>query len=474
MSIFVAILGLALLIFIHEVGHFGAALAVGMRPRGFSIGFGPPLAKVRRNDIDYAFRAVPLGGYVTIPGMTRPQESDVDAFFGGAIRDAPELVGPAERLKRALAADDFAQARVELDAFSTAAGDDSSNGTKRGVRHIEDSLSDDAYWRQPIWKRIVAIAAGPATNLAFAVVIFAIVLMSAGGKPTTVVADVIDGRPAQDVGLQPGDRILEIDGARVTPTQITERISGSEGGALILAVLRDGERVMLGPVRATLDDGVYRLGFVLGGEPFGFAESWQESVLLTVRLTGEIGKSLANIIHKEGREQIASPIGIVDESSSAVDRGWESYLAVLAFISLSLGLLNLLPLLPLDGGHIVFARCREGARAGDSARDLRTRLRGGNRRRAAALLHRPQQRSGRSRRRLMASERQISVGGVAIGGGAPVVVQSMTLTKTHDVEATTAQIAALASAGCELVRVAVPKTEDADALPRSCACRRCR
>src|SRR2546422_6346672 len=66
----------------------------------------------------------------------------------------------------------------------------------------------------------------------------------------------------------------------------------------------------------------------------------------------------------------------------------------------------------------------------------------------------------------MASERQISVGGVRIGGGAPVVVQSMTLTKTHDVEATTAQIASLASAGCEVVRVAVPKTEDAEALPQ--------
>src|SRR5438046_4724630 len=66
----------------------------------------------------------------------------------------------------------------------------------------------------------------------------------------------------------------------------------------------------------------------------------------------------------------------------------------------------------------------------------------------------------------MASERQISVGGVKIGGGAPVVVQSMTLTKTHDVEATTAQIAALVSAGCEVVRCAVPKTEDAEALRR--------
>jgi regulator of sigma E protease len=360
MSIAVAILGLAFLIFIHEVGHFGAALAVGMRPRGFSIGFGPPIAKVRRNDIDYAFRAVPLGGYVTIPGMTRPQASDVDAFFGGAVREAPELVGPSERLKRALAASDFEQAKVELDAFATAAeSQDGANGIRRGLRHVGDSLSEDAYWRQPIWKRIVAIGAGPATNLVFAVVIFAIVLMSAGGKATTTVEEVFDATPAQAVGLLAGDRILEIDGARVSPEQVTERIRGSEGGQLMLLVLRNGERVTLGPVRPELvEEGnleVYRLGFQLGAEPLGAVESMQEAVTLTLRLTGEIGKSLANIIHKEGREQIASPIGIVDESSSAVDRGWESYLAVLAFISLSLGLLNLLPLLPLDGGHIVFA-----------------------------------------------------------------------------------------------------------------------
>jgi regulator of sigma E protease len=356
MSILVAILGLAFLIVIHELGHFYGALATGMRPRGFSIGFGPPLAKVRRNNIDYAFRAIPLGGYVTIPGMTRPQPSDVDAFFGGAIRDAPELVGPAERLKRSLSAEDWGQARIELDAFEgTVRESGSSAGTERGLKHIRDSLSEDAYWRQAIWKRLVVIGAGPATNLAFAVVIFAVVLMSAGGKATTTVEEVFEGRPAHAIGLQTGDRILEIDGAPVTPDKITERISGSEGGALILTVMRNGERVTLGPVRAKLDDGVYRLGFRLGAQPLGFGESIKESVLLTVRLTGEIGKSLGNIVHEEGREQIASPIGIVDESSSAARQGWESYLAVLAFISLSLGLLNLLPLLPLDGGHIVFA-----------------------------------------------------------------------------------------------------------------------
>jgi regulator of sigma E protease len=360
MSILVAILGLALLIVIHELGHFYGALAVGMRPRGFSIGFGPPLVKVRRNDIDYAFRVVPLGGYVTIPGMTRPQTSDVDAFFGGAIRDAPELVGPAERLKRSLAADDFGQARAELDAFEAVAVETgAAKSIKRGLKHVRDSLSEDAYWRQSIWKRIVAIAAGPVTNLVFAVVVFAIVLALVGGKATTTVQEVFDDTPAQAVGLLPGDRILEIDGARVTPDDVTARIRGSEGGQLMLVVRRDGERVTLGPVRPELvEDGtveVYRLGFQLGAESLGLWEALGEAPVLTARLTAEIGKSLANIIHEEGREQIASPIGIVDESSSAARQGWESYLAVLAFISLSLGLLNLLPLLPLDGGHIVFA-----------------------------------------------------------------------------------------------------------------------
>jgi regulator of sigma E protease len=354
-SVFVAILGLALLVFIHELGHFGAALAVGMRPRGFSIGFGPPLAKVKRNGIDYAIRAIPLGGYVTIPGMTRPQPSDVDVHLGGAVHDAPELVGPAERLKRSLAAGDFERARVDLEEFADIAAAAGVRGADRGIRNLRDSLSDDAYWRQATWRRIVGIGAGPATNLAFAVVLFAVVLASAGGKATTKVEQVFDGRPAQQIGLLPGDRVLAINGRPVTPSTITEQISGSKGRPLTLLVRRRGETVVLGPVRPKLDEGVYRLGFRLAAEPLGIPEAAWESIVLTGRLTKEIGASLGNIVHKEGREQIASPIGIVDESHKAVEQGWEQYVALLAFISLSLGLLNLLPLLPLDGGHIVFA-----------------------------------------------------------------------------------------------------------------------
>ena len=158
----------------------------------------------------------------------------------------------------------------------------------------------------------------------------------------------------------------------------------------MLLVLRNGERVhaRAGPREARRETSTASASSSAQSLS-AFVESWQESVTLTARLTGEIGRSLANIVHEEGREQIASPIGIVDESSSAARRGWESYLAVLAFISLSLGLLNLLPLLPLDGGHIVFALA-EKVRGHAIRREIYERVSAvGIARRAAALLRRP-------------------------------------------------------------------------------------
>lgn len=360
MSIAVSILGLALLILIHEAGHFFAALAVGMKPRGFSIGFGPAIAKLNRNGIDYAIRAIPLGGYVRIPGMAPARASDVDVHLGSAVREAPELVGPSERLKRALDAGDEESARAELATFAELAADRGISGAEKGVQEIGDSLASDAYWRKSVWRRIVMFAAGPGTNLVFAVVLFALVFSVAGGKATTKVETVFDETPAKQIGLRAGDRIVEVGGVRIgEPGQITEQISGSGGRPLTVVVVRDGKTVELGPVQPALVKSeagrdVYRLGFQLAGQSLGAGESFQEAISLTGRLTKEIVVSLSNIVNKEGREQIASPVGIVKESSTAAEAGWESYLAVLAFISLSLALLNMLPLLPLDGGHIVF------------------------------------------------------------------------------------------------------------------------
>ena len=104
MSILVAILGLALLILIHEMGHFFTARGVGMRPRKFYIGFPPAAVKWTRNGIEYGLGVIPFGGYVKIPGMHRPAPSDLDVHFGPALYEEPRLLTDVERVKRLVAA----------------------------------------------------------------------------------------------------------------------------------------------------------------------------------------------------------------------------------------------------------------------------------------------------------------------------------------------------------------------------------
>ena len=116
MSFFIAILRLAFLILVHEAGHFFASLAVGLRPRRFYIGFPPAIFKVKRGGIEYGVGAIPLGGYVKIPGMHRPAPSDIDVHFGPALREAPELTQSVERMKRKLSRGEFDEG-PELDAL---------------------------------------------------------------------------------------------------------------------------------------------------------------------------------------------------------------------------------------------------------------------------------------------------------------------------------------------------------------------
>jgi regulator of sigma E protease len=103
----VAVLGLALLVLIHEAGHFFVARTLGMRPRKFYLGFPPAIAKTERGGIEYGIGAIPLGGYVKIPGMHRPAPSDLDTHLGTALHEAPELTGSVERMKRKLDRGEF-------------------------------------------------------------------------------------------------------------------------------------------------------------------------------------------------------------------------------------------------------------------------------------------------------------------------------------------------------------------------------
>jgi regulator of sigma E protease len=374
----VAILGLGFLILIHEAGHFFTARAVGMNPRKFYVGFPPALVKWRRNGIEYGLGSIPLGGYVKIPGMHRPSPSDADVHFGRAIAERPQLFPIITALRRRLEQGEMEAALREVDALEAELPDaplspPARKGAARGIQELRDALGPDAYWRQRTWKKVAVIFAGPGTNLALAFVIFTILFMLSGGKVTGTVDQVQSHRPAAEAGLRPGDRIVAIGGRRVAPTEIRHRISSSGGRPLTLVVERHGRRVELGPVRPTKEDGAYRLGFVLHARGLPVpAAAWH-----SVKLTGEIAKRTAlvikGLVHHEVRKQISSPVGITEASTQALRQGFKSYLEVLGFLSLSLALLNLLPLLPLDGGHIAFSLV-EGLRGRAVGREVYERV----------------------------------------------------------------------------------------------------
>jgi regulator of sigma E protease len=383
-SFFIAILGLALLILVHEAGHFFASLAVGLRPRRFYVGFPPAVAKTTRNGIEYGIGAIPLGGFVTIPGMHRPIPHDAERRFSRAVEEAPTLAGPVDRVKRTLDGDDLDAGLYAVDdleaALRRAAVSPAALGSaEKGLTELRDALGPDAYWKAATWRRLVAIGAGPVANIALTIVIFTFLFMTVAGEATRTVAAIAPeleagvASPAQVIGLQEGDRIVAINGNRVQADEIADTISESGGSELTITVIRAGEELRLGPVEAQLVDDRYRLGFGLEGAGLGFVPAVGRAVEVTGLVAKEIVKSLGRLVTGDGRDEVSSPIGITQASSDAVERGAESYLWVLGLISLSLALLNLLPLLPLDGGHILFTLI-EGARGKFLQREIYERV----------------------------------------------------------------------------------------------------
>ena len=370
MTFLVSIVGLLFLILIHEAGHFFVALAVGIKPRKFYIGFPPAIVKTVRNGIEYGIGAIPLGGYVRIPGMHRPAAKDVQVNFAPALREAPELQEPLAAAERPLDRGDLAAARAALPQLQEA--------FERGLRDLEESLGSDAYWRQPTWKRITVIFAGPGVNILFAIGLLALVYILGVPNTNTRAVDAVSGNtPAAHIGLEPGDVIVAVNGQKTaTFQQIRNRIQASKGKPVTVTVERHGRLVTLGSARTMrASDGRWVLGFTPGirYKSYGVLTSFRFALDDCWQATKGMGLAIEGLFHHKGRDQLTSTVGIVKVSSNALKVSFRLYLQILGLISLSLALLNLLPLLPLDGGHILFSLI-EGLRGRPVGREIYERV----------------------------------------------------------------------------------------------------
>ncbi len=306
MSWLLAFLGFAVLIILHEFGHFTAAKAVGMRVERFFLFFPPKIWSVKRGETEYGVGAIPLGGFVKITGMNPEEELD------------PEI-------------------------------------------------APRAYYQQPVWKRIVVIAAGPAVNLVIAFVILFFLAFDVA-EPTNTVDTVEPGTPAAKV-LKPGDELLAVDGERGELEALRDRIASHEcageqtDGCVAespaeLLVDRDGRQITV-RARPEYDAAAQRplLGFAYGTSALdpgiGGAAQWSADRMWEV--TSQTVSIIGRIFDAEQREQISGVVGSYEVTRQSIEFDARQALFVLALISLSLAVINLFPFLPLDGGHIFWS-----------------------------------------------------------------------------------------------------------------------
>jgi regulator of sigma E protease len=310
------ILGFCVLIVLHEFGHFAAAKAVGMRVERFLLFFPPVLTKVRRGETEYGIGALPLGGMVKITGMDPRAE-------------LPEDVRPR------------------------------------------------AYYAQPVWKRIVVIAAGPAMNVLLAfLILWALFLVNGSSTATKKVDRHGLQAPAAGV-LRPGDRLVAVDGTRGSQETLVlevakHRCAGTQTNGCEAAtpatvtVVRNGHALTFA-IRPRYDAsaGRMRLGFTyeIQHHDVGPVGAAREAISGMWRVTDATVTAIARIFQPEQRKQLSSVVGAGKVTQQAFNHDVTDALTLLALISLSLAIINLFPFLPLDGGHIFFALV-EKARGG--------------------------------------------------------------------------------------------------------------
>ncbi len=352
MSWLLAFLGFAVLIVLHEFGHFIAAKKTGMRVERFFLFFPPKIWSFKRGETEYGVGWIPLGGFVKITGMNPDELRE-----GNPDADEEDDATPAGLLNKV-------EAAGQEDAFEPLPPDVIARG----------------YYNQPVWKRIVVIAAGPAMNVLIAFVIFfglAFGIQEAKG-PGLEVNAVSSGFPA-DEKLEEGDRIVSIDGkpqdelsaedrAEAFRDQIGSHTCAGEpepgctaAEPVRIVVERDGKQLPL-EISPEYDEaaGQPLLGVRFAPTDFESIDpSVPEAADLAVDqmwfITRETFGIFARILDSEKRKEISGVVGSYETTRQAIEFDTRTALVVLGLISLSLAIINLFPFLPLDGGHIFWS-----------------------------------------------------------------------------------------------------------------------
>jgi regulator of sigma E protease len=370
MRYLIPILGLLILVFLHELGHFVAAKRTGMRALRFFVGFPPPLLSRQIGDTEYGIGMIPLGGFVKIPGMLRPEPADLwavdDLLDRGenlSEQDAAAIGVARDEVARLIAQGDIdraAERAAELQALidgSEGVSERDRRRTGKCLTRLQEASDPRGYWRSSKRRRLIVIAAGPLANIAVAYIV--LTTLAATGMPQPlkaipVVAGIEKGMPAQKIGLKTGDRIVSIDGRTMnTFEQVRDTIGGSNGRPLSIIVSRGGARVALPPARPKLSQGRYIIGFIPDAKATtSTVPAWRAPIEGGDQMWRMITGTVSGL-RTQGTSSVSSPVGIVRVSADAADTGAPYYLWLLSYISLSLGILNLLPFLPLDGGHIL-------------------------------------------------------------------------------------------------------------------------
>jgi regulator of sigma E protease len=309
LSALLAFVGFAVLVILHELGHFWAAKTVGMRVEKFSLFFPPTLFSRKRGETEYAIGAIPAGGYVKISGMN-----------------------PSEDLP--------------------------------------DEVRTRAYYAQPVWKRIVVIAAGPAMNLLVAfVLLFAFIFLIGANTQSSEVGVVEKDYPAAAV-LKPGDRLVSVDGKRGEPTVLSRQVAshkcagqatrGCKAAEPATVTVERNGREQTFEVTPVYDPAAKRtrIGFSYAQGPretlpFGQSVDWTaDRFWFITKATLELP---ARLIDPEQRKEISGVVGSYEVTRQTILNDVAQVVGILAIISLSLAIVNLFPFLPLDGGHIFWA-----------------------------------------------------------------------------------------------------------------------